>query len=172
MIKYFPLENLTFDLSYNFRYSMLDNHYENGIAHVEEVKTRTVKGQAKFTLNNITFALRADYKVADPSESKGMLLLHDIIYRFRQVPVTLWFRYCIFNTDNWDSRLYTYENDLLYSFSIPALSGEGSRSYIMAKWEIGKIAELRFKYGLTSCLSSTGENEEKDEIKLQFRVWF
>jgi hypothetical protein len=171
-IKYLPFENLSFDLSYNFRYSMLDNQLENGIAQVKEVKTRTVKGQARFTLNNVTFALRADYKVADPSDSKGMLLLHDIIYRFRQVPVTLWFRYCIFNTDNWDSRLYTYENDLLYSFSIPALSGEGSRSYIMAKWEIGDIAELRFKYGLTSYLSSAYENEEKDEIKIQFRVWF
>ncbi len=171
-IKYLPFENLSFDLSYNFRYSMLDNPLENGIARVEEVKTRTIKGQAKFTLNNVTFALRADYKVADPSDSKGMLLLHDIIYRFRQVPVTLWFRYCIFNTDNWDSRLYTYENDLLYSFSIPALSGEGSRSYIMVKWEIGDIAELRFKYGLTSYLSSANENEEKDEIKIQFRIWF
>ena len=171
-IKYLPFENLSFDLSYNFRYSMLDNPLENGIARVEEVKTRTVKGQARFTLNNVTFALRADYKVADPSDSKGMLLLHDIIYRFRQVPVTLWFRYCVFNTDNWDSRLYTYENDLLYSFSIPALSGEGSRSYIMVKWEIGDIAELRFKYGLTSYLSSANENEEKDEIKIQFRIWF
>jgi hypothetical protein len=171
-IKYLPLENLSFDLSYNFRYSMLDNLHENGIARVEEVKTRTVKGQARFTLNNVTFALRADYKVADPSDSKGMLLLHDIIYRFRQVPVTLWFRYCIFNTDNWYSRLYTYENDLLYSFSIPALSGEGNRSYIMAKLEIGDIAELRVKYSLTSVLSDNDVNEESDEIKLQFRVWF
>jgi hypothetical protein len=171
-IKYLPLENLSFDLSYNFRYSMLDNPHENGIARVEEVKTRTVKGQARFALNNVTFALRADYKIADPSDSKGMLLLHDIIYRFRQVPVTLWFRYCIFNTDNWDSRLYTYENDLLYSFSIPALSGKGSRSYIMAKWEINDIAELRVKYSLTSVLSDNDVNEESDEIKLQFRVWF
>jgi hypothetical protein len=171
-IKYLPYENLSFDLSYNYRYSMLDNPLENGIAGIEEVKTRTIKGQARFTLNNVTFAFRADYKVVDPSDGKGMLLLHDIFYRFRQVPVTIWFRYCIFNTDNWDSRLYTYENDLLYSFSIPALSGEGSRSYIMAKWEIGDIAELRFKYGLTSDLSSANENEEKDEIKIQFRIWF
>jgi len=31
-------------------------------------------------------------------------------------------RYCIYNTDDWDSRIYLYENDLLYSFSIPAFS--------------------------------------------------
>jgi hypothetical protein len=42
----------------------------------------------------------------------------------------------------------------------------------MVKWEIGDIAELRFKYGLTSYLSSANENEEKDEIKIQFRIWF
>jgi hypothetical protein len=78
----------------------------------------------------------------------------------------------LFSTDDWNSRIYTYENDLLYSFSIPALSGEGSRSYIMLKWKIADIAELRIKYGITSVFTEGNTSKESDEIKMQFRVRF
>ena len=98
-------------------------------------------------------------------------MLQDINYTYRKIPLTIWFRYCLFNTDSWDSRIYTYENDLLYSFSIPAFSGEGSRSYIMAKLDIGKRTEIRLKYGITSLNYSKPEYRETDEVKFQLRIW-
>jgi hypothetical protein len=78
----------------------------------------------------------------------------------------------LFNTDDWDSRIYTYENDLLYSFSIPSLAGRGSRSYIMLKYEIGEIAEIRVKYGFTSYAEYSNSYLDREEIKLQLRFWF
>lgn len=172
-LKYLPSENLTFDISFYMRSSMLDNQNENGIAGIERTRTQTFKCLIKYSLNdNLTFASRADYKIADPSGSKGVLLSQDIIYRFRQMPFTLWLRYCIFSTEDWDSRLYIYENDLLQSFSIPALSGRGERSYLMIKWDIGDTAEMRIKYGITSLIDSSVSRENKDELKLQFRIWF
>jgi len=65
-----------------------------------------------------------------------------------------------------------YENDLLYSFSIPAFSGNGTRSYIMAKWDIGDFAELRVKYGLTSLSATNDIQSNNDDLKVQFRIWF
>jgi hypothetical protein len=172
-VRYIPVENFSLEASYNYRYSMSDMENEQGIAGISELKTRTFKGIIKYSpVENITLATRIDYKLADESGSEGMLMLQDIKYRFRQVPVTIWFRHCIFNTDNWNSRLYTYENDLLYSFSIPALSGKGTRIYLMAEWEIGDIAEFRIKYGLTSLIEDDYITEEKDELRMQFRLWF
>jgi hypothetical protein len=101
-----------------------------------------------------------------------MLLLQDISYRFGKIPLSVWFRYCIFKTDNWDSRLYTYENDLLYSFSIPALSGEGSRSYLMIAWRAMKFLDFRIKYGLTEIRKENDDNSETEELKMQVKIRF
>jgi hypothetical protein len=172
-VRFTPTETLTIDASYNYRFSMVDNTEANGIPEQKQIITKSIKGSVRYSpYENLTLGTRIDYKVVDPSGSKGMLLLQDMVYRFRQLPVTLWFRYCIFQTDDWDSRLYTYENDLLYSFSIPALSGEGSRSYIMAKWEVSDIAELRVKYGLTSLIESGTSTKNNKELKIQFKIQF
>jgi len=172
-IRFMPSEKLSFDASYNYRLSMVDNAATKGIPDQEKVITRTLKSSARYSIqNNLTLGTRIDYKIAYPSGSRGMILFQEINYSFRRVPVTIWARYCIFNTDDWLSRIYTYENDLLYSFSIPALAGEGSRSYVMAKWKISDFAELRIKYGMTSLVTNGKSGENTDEIKMQLRVWF
>ena len=172
-LKYLVTENIIFDLSYNIRSSMLNHSEDKGIAHMEEISNRVLKFLVKYSPDeNLLLSSCINYKVTSPSEGKGFLMLQDVSYKFRQTPVTLWLRYCIFNTDNWDSRLYSYENDLLYTFSIPALSGEGTRSYVMVKWEVSDIAELRIKYGLTSCLDGNSLSEHQDELRIQFRIWF
>jgi len=172
-LKYLPSDNLGFELAYNYRFSMADSQAEQGIAGVKELTTRTFKTLARYSINeNLTLATRIDLKTAEESGSKGMLMLQDFTYRFRKIPAALWLRYCIFKTDDWDSRFYIYENDLLYSFSIPAFSGEGIRNYIMVKWDIGDIAEIRVKYGITSLLPSENFPGDRDEFRMQFRIWF
>jgi hypothetical protein len=171
--RYLPTEKLTFEAMFNYRLSMVNNSDSTAIPEQKELISRNVKGSVRFSISdNLTIGIRADFKVADPSGNKGTLLLQDVIYKFRKYPVSVWFRYCLFKTDGWDSRIYTYENDLLYSFSIPALSGEGSRSYLMVKWELGKFAEFRVKYGITSLITNENTEENTDEFKMQFRIWF
>ena len=172
-LKYLVTENIIFDLSYNIRSSMLNYSEGHGIANMAEISNRALKCLVKYSpAENLILSSCINYKISKPSEGKGFLMSQDVVYKFRQTPVTIWFRYCIFNTDNWDSRLYSYENDLLYTFSIPALSGEGTRSYVMVKWEIHDFAELRVKYGLTSCFYGNSLSENRDELRIQFRIWF
>jgi hypothetical protein len=166
-------EKLTIDASFNYRLSVINNPATGGIPKQGEIISRTIKGAFRYSLiDNLTIGTRLDYKIVPTSGSRGMLMLQDINYTFRQFPVTIWLRYCLFDTDDYDSRIYAYENDLLYSFSIPAFSGEGSRTYLMAKWKISNIAEMRIKYGITSLNTGTSTFENKEELKMQFRLRF
>ena len=170
-IRFIPTEKLTIDGLYSYRFSMADNTSGNRIPELKQLITKNLKFYVRYSLyDNLTIGTRIDYKIVEPSGSKGMLVLQEINYSFRQVPVTLWFRYCLFNTDDWDSRLYTYENDLLYSFSIPALSGEGSRSYIMVKWKIFDNAEIRIKYGILTKTGTPGAITNTEEFRIQVKV--
>jgi hypothetical protein len=171
--RFLPTEKLTFEALFNYRFSMTDNSETSGIPEQKQITTRSLKGSVRYSFyDNLALVTRIDYKISDPSHSKGTLILQDFNYRFRSIPVSIWARFCVFNTDNWDSRIYTYENDLLYSFSIPALSGEGSRSYLMVKWEISHYAELRVKYGLTTVIEKGTSTKDNEELKIQIRMQF
>jgi hypothetical protein len=43
-----------------------------------------------------------------------------------------------FETGSYDSRIYAYESDVLYSFSIPALFGKGYRTYLNLQYNARK----------------------------------
>ena len=172
-VRFLPTEKLTMDALYNYRLSMVDNAETQGIPDQDKIITRSLKVYVRYSFNdNLTLGTRIEYKFVDPSGSRGRIMFQEINYSFRNVPITLWVRYCLFNTEDWNSRIYTYENDLLYSFSIPALAGEGSRSYIIAKWKIGEFAEFRIKYGTTSLVPNGKAVENTDEVKMQLRIWF
>lgn len=171
-IKFVPSDFFVLEASYNFRKSMIDIDVPQGIHNQDQIVTRSFKITTHYKAhNNLIFGSRVDYKALCPSHSHGFNLCQDINYTFNKLPVTIWIRYCIFNTDDWSSGIYTYENDLLYCFSIPALYGEGARSYMMARWKIGRSAEVRVKYGLTS-MSTRDKNADLSEIKMQFRIAF
>jgi len=172
-IRYLASERLTVDASYYYRLSMVDNVDLQWIRKQDQVIARSLKASVRYSIrDNLTIGSRIDYKFVNQQGSRGVSLFQDVNWSFRHIPVTLWARYCIFNTDDWSSRIYTYENDLLFSYSVPALYGEGSRSYLMAKWKIGDFAELRIKYGITSSFTRGIMLENTEEIKMQFRVRF
>jgi hypothetical protein len=58
-------------------------------------------------------------------------------------------RYAIFNTDGYNSRVYCYENDLLYSFSFPEFHGKGQRLFVNLRWQPLKNFTFYFKAGHT-----------------------
>ncbi len=76
-----------------------------------------------------------------PNES-GYLIFQDVIWKKMNVPFSVTLRYALFQTDAWSARLYAYENDVLYSYSIPAYYGKGARIYGIFKFDIRRNIDL------------------------------
>ena len=88
--------------------------------------------------NGLVFSNKAEYahyRNGDGSNSQGFFICQDVAYKPENKPYSLTFRYALFDTDDYDSRVYAYENDVLYSFSVPALYGKGMRVYLLGKWK-------------------------------------
>ena len=168
-LKYNPSDGLTLDLLYNYRLSMADVNNSDGIPVLKQMITRNVKAALRFPVyENLTLGTRIDFTAFKPSGSKGIQLLQDLAWKSGRVPLSLWLRYSIFRTDDYDSRIYTWENDLLYAFSIPSYHGKGSRFYILTSYKISGKAEVRFKYGVIT--RSEAGMRDSDEIKIQIRI--
>ncbi|GAA3943297.1 helix-hairpin-helix domain-containing protein [Hymenobacter algoricola] len=58
-------------------------------------------------------------------------------------------RYALFDTDDYDTRQYVFEQDVLYAFSIPALYGRGTRLYGIAEVKCTRHLTLWLRYAET-----------------------
>jgi hypothetical protein len=131
------------------------------------------KVNATITLRNRTEMVWFDKKGI--SAEQGFLLFFDILYKPMLKPFSGSLRLQYFETDGYNSRLYAYENDVLYSFSIPVFYDKGYRYYVNLNYDINKKLSIWLKWAQTvykgKILIGSGldeiEGNRKTEIKLQ-----
>lgn len=85
--------------------------------------------------------------VENHKTSKGFLIMQDIGYQEPKKRYHLHMRYALFSTDDYNSRIYAYENSVTYSFAIPAYAGKGQRIYISGRWKITQKITIEAKLG-------------------------
>ena len=84
----------------------------------------------------------------------GVNLAQDIAidltpYTVHHTPLSLRLRLQGFDAREWANRIYTYEHDVLYAFSIPATYGLGGRAYLCLRWQIIPQLALYFRVSET-----------------------
>lgn len=142
-----------------------------------------IRLQGRWTINEaLIYASRAEinaYFKGVVSE-RGVLVFQEIQWRPKAERYYVILRYACFSTPSYDSRIYTYESDVLYSFSIPNYSGAGQRAYAVLRYPIWKGLDAWMKFGFTwySSKSSIGtaweelnQNHQAD-FKLLLRCRF
>ncbi|WP_167617809.1 helix-hairpin-helix domain-containing protein [Maribellus sediminis] len=116
----------------------------------------------------------------EENSENGFMIFQDIQYSPEKLPFNLNARFAWFSTESYDSRIYAYENDLLYTFSVPAYYGKGFRTYLNLKYSFSKNLECWLKFANTHWTDrdviSSGYNEiegnNKTELKMQLRLKF
>ncbi len=103
------------------------------------------------------------FGVTDQPLSNGLAFIQDIEAKFNRIQLKTRFAY--FNTDTYDSRIYAYENDVLYAVSFPALNGRGFRYYILTKLPVTRNLEAWVRVAQTSLMDATSVGSGNDLIK-------
>ncbi len=132
---------------------------------------------------SVTLRARAEavwYDVGGSETEQGFLMMGDIFYKPWQKPLALNFRMQFFETDGYNSRLYAFENDVLYSYSIPPLFNKGTRWYLNAQYDLPRNITIWFRlarsYYPDESTIGSGYDEiptnHKTDYKLQVRYIF
>lgn len=113
------------------------------------------------------------------SES-GYMLYQDIKYSALKIPLVLYFRFAVFDTESFSTAIYAYENDVLYAFSIPAYYSKGTRTYLALKYSLTEKLDAWFRIAQTNYADKTEigsglsliDDNKKTEVKFQLRYKF
>ena len=154
------------------------------ITPIEDVLQRNYRVNLSYKVSEgITIKSRVEYITIDrPSNTpeKGWMITQDVVYRPKSIPIDLSIRYALFETDSYDTRIYTFENNALYVFSVPAYYYQGSRAYLLLRYSFLRHCDLWVRYGTflyadRTSLSSGAEEikgNRKSDITVQLRISF
>lgn len=132
----------------------------------------------RFSLRNRAEMVR--YQKGNSTYELGFLNYQDIIYKPLSSKLSGNIRFGIFDTESFNSRIYAYENDVLYSYSVPAYQGKGVRFYVNARYTLTRGFDLWLRYSLTSYYDQktvgSGNDQidgnKRSDVRLQMRYQF
>ncbi len=180
--------------SYRLDYTNLDEllfkNKSNFRIHLNKKVTKrlSLRSRLEWSIFDIEQATNADgqifydgaFRPQSAVKSNGFMAYQDIIYKPVTIPLSVTTRFAIFNVDNYDARIYAYENDVTYQFSIPAYYNKGTRFYANLKYSTRQHLTLEARYAQTFWNNQTEfssgnnriEGQTKSEVKVQVRWAF
>lgn len=139
-----------------------------GMSGVGSKKRNGLRVQVVLPLNDwLTLQNRLEaIWVKNPGEDpeNGIMFYQQADFRFKKIPVVLNFRFSWFRTDSYDARIYAYEQDMVSGFSFAPLYSEGFRTYLMARYEVGRIS-YRIRIAQTNYYNQTSTGTGNDEVE-------
>jgi hypothetical protein len=133
---------------------------------------------------NIRYPLAAHWVGANRIEwvetktKSGLMIYQDVFWKPSHSPFHLNGRYAYFDTDNFESVIYAYENDLLSNYTVSRLYFKGSRLYLNFGYEPNSkwLIEARLARTIWENQRSIGSSLDKTlgnlrtDWKIQMRV--
>ncbi len=183
-LNYFIQRNVEAYFRFKSEAKGLNNSEETTMPKIDETLKQSFRFHISYSvLPGIILKNRFEmmrYRRGSESFRHGYLLYQDVMIRPIEKPYDITFRYAIFDTDTYDERIYAYENDVLYAFSIPAYYYKGSRFYILIKYEVADWMDFWVRFATTwySNQKTVGNDLEeingstRSEFKAQVRLKF
>ena len=178
--------NKKLNLSSRFKQQLREENSESIFADsgLETVDKQNYRIEIRYSIDDrFSFRNRIEMVRYQKGNSKfeiGFLNYQDIIYKPMSSRLSGNIRFGIFDTESFNSRIYAYENDVLYAYSVPAYQGKGVRFYLNARYTLTRGFDLWLRYSLTSYYdqNTVGSGDDKingnkrSDARLQIRYQF
>jgi hypothetical protein len=172
----YQLLSSTFSVRYRLKMREKDNEDKTALMYQNQHR-----GRLTYTFDHHpwTFKTQADLAFSHhTNKSFGWLITQSINYKHHRSNINASLAY--FHTDNYDSRIYNYEKQILYSFSFPMFYGEGIRYYLFFRQDIHPQWMIIAKVGVTHYFDrnsigtglQTIHHNSQTDLDLQFRWKF
>ncbi|MCL7987985.1 helix-hairpin-helix domain-containing protein [Sphingobacterium sp. lm-10] len=171
-------------LIFRFRHRLRPENFTDP-ARSENLQADMIRNQGRvdfqYKLNeNWSIRSRAElsyYFKELTSREFGVLLFQDVLWSSRSSKISGNTRIAYFSTESYDSRIYAYEQDVLYAASFPLYYGIGWRSYANVRWQLSRKVDLWARYAITKLpgVESIGsqldriDGDKRSEMRLQIR---
>lgn len=130
---------------------------------------------------NLRYTARLQLSFYDNSvnpKETGYMFYQEIKYHSNTLRTSFYARLAYFQIPSWYTRIYVYESDVLYYFSVPAYYGHGLRYYLMASIYVNPNLTLWIRLSRTLYLDrdfvgsdlNRTEGPARTELKLQARL--
>jgi hypothetical protein len=151
------------------------------VKYLDEVSKQNYRMEVNWRLTRkFIFQNRIEvcqFKKGEAPRENGYLAYQDIAYSPLSSRLSANIRFAYFNTASYNSRVYAYEDDVLYGFSFGMYNGKGARTYLNIKYKLLKRMDLWTRYALFVYQDAetvgSGLDEiqgnKKSELKLQLR---
>lgn len=177
-LDYTKLDELLFNKKSNFRFQL-----NKKLTKRLEVRSRlewSIFDIEKSTNPAGLISYDGAFRPQNETRSTGFLAYQDLIYKPVNIPFSLTTRFALFDVGNYNARIYAFENDVSYQFSIPAYYNKGSRFYAILKYRAKRHLTLEARYAQTYWANQTGfssgnnriEGPTRSEVKVQARWRF
>lgn len=172
-------------LSLRYIFSSSENCVTGGIVAIPvltSVSSSALRIQLNWNVNpGLALQSRIEYKYAvngSRKRSDGWLMFQDIILKTVKGKFGITFRYEIFDCPDYESRIWTWEPDLLYTYSMPSFYGKGMKACGMVRMLAGRhlvfgVKAAYIKYSDRSFTGSGPEQVNADwrlDLRVQCRI--
>ena len=151
----YGVKGLTLRVLYRYREkgrNITPSRMVDGVYLLEQTYRHQLQADVEFASDAWKLTSRFAYVrySGDVTEADGGLLFYqDVQYHPQSLPLAIVLRYAWFDVDDYEARIYAAESDFVYQYSSIMYQNEGSRVYLLLRYDVSSHWNIGFKYGVT-----------------------
>ncbi len=146
--------------AFQARYRFRMRQYDDASKHLFYRHEHRGRAAVSYTVNRVTLRTQGDIAYVDDKGSFGWMLTQNTGYSWSKLSLSVLLGY--FHTDDYYSRLYSYEKGTLYGFSFPSFYGHGIHYSLYGRLDLCKNLML-------ICKLSTTDYFDRDKISSSYQ---